>query len=82
MKMTIISSALKGDMAYVAYDQKGTNTGSISPDMPATRKAIDMNGVDIVRFENGKAVEHRGYRDETRMMQQLGLAPTHRAPAQ
>lgn len=75
MKMTIISSAVKGDMAYVHYNQKGTNTGAMGPDMPATGKAIDVNGVDIVRFENGKAVEHWGYWDETKMMQQLGLAP-------
>ncbi len=75
MKMTILSAAVKGDMAYVHYNQKGTNTGAMGPDMPATGKAIDMNGVDIIRFENGKAVEHWGYWDETKMMQQLGLAP-------
>jgi len=75
MKMTIISSAVKGDMAYVHFNQKGTNTGAMGPDMPATGKAIDLNGVDIVRFENGKAVEHWGYSEEQKMMQQLGLMP-------
>ncbi|MBK9176697.1 MAG: ester cyclase [Flavobacteriales bacterium] len=75
LKMTILSSAVVGDMAYVHYNQKGTNTGAMGPDMPATGKAIDVNGVDIVRFVDGKATEHWGYWDETKMMQQLGLAP-------
>lgn len=75
MKMTILHSSVEGDLAFVHFNQKGTNTGAMGPDMPATGKAIDINGVDIVRFENGKAMEHWGYWDETRMMQQLGLAP-------
>ena len=75
MKMTILSSSVDGDMAYVHYNQKATNTGAMGPGMPATGKAIDINGVDIVRFENGKAVEHWGYWDEAKMMQQLGLVP-------
>ncbi len=74
MKMTILSSAMNGDMAYVHYNQKGTNSGAMGP-MPATGKAIDINGVDIIRWKDGKAVEHWGYWDETTMMQQLGLAP-------
>lgn len=75
MKMTILSSAMKGDLVFVHYNQKGTNSGAMGEGMPATGKAIDVNGVDIVRFVNGKAAEHWGYWDETTMMQQLGLAP-------
>lgn len=75
IKYTILSSSVEGDMAYVHYNQKGTNSGPMGPGMPATNKTVDVNGVDIVRFENGKAVEHWGYWDETKMMQQLGLAP-------
>lgn len=76
MRMTVISHGVAGDTIFVHYNQKGTNRGAMGPDMPATGKAIDVNGVDIVRFdENGMAVEHWGYWDETRMMQQLGLAP-------
>jgi predicted ester cyclase len=43
--------------------------------MPATDRTIGVDGGDILRFENGKAVEHWGNLDETRMMQQLGFAP-------
>lgn len=75
MKMTIVSSAMRGDLMFVHYNQKGTNSGPMGPGMPATNKAIDVNGVDIIRWQNGKATEHWGYWDETKMMQQLGLAP-------
>ena len=74
-KMTVLSSVVAGDTIYVHFNQKGTNRGPMGPGMPATGKTMDVNGVDIVRFENGKAVEHWGYMDETRMNQQLGLAP-------
>ena len=75
MKMTVLSSAVVGDMGYVHFNQKGTNTGAMGPGMPATGKAIDINGVDVVRFENNKAVEHWGYWENEKMMQQLGLMP-------
>lgn len=80
MKMTVLSSAVVGDMGYVHFNQKGTNTGAMGPGMPATGKAIDINGVDVVRFENGKAAEHWGYWENEKMMQQLGLAPAPGAP--
>lgn len=74
-KMTIVSSAMEGDMMYVHFNMKGTNTGAMGPDMPATGKAIDVNGMDVLRFENGKAVEHWGYWEEVKMMTQLGMMP-------
>src|SRR6185503_6008197 len=74
-KYTILSSAVAGDMMYVHFNMKGTNTGAMGPDMPATNKTMDVNGVDVVRFENGKAVEHWGYWEEAKMMQQMGMMP-------
>jgi hypothetical protein len=56
------------------YTMTGTNTGSIMG-MPATGKKFNIHGVDIVRFVNGKCVEHWGYDEEMKMMQQLGMMP-------
>lgn len=64
-----------GDRVVAHYNWKGVNTGSMDPSMPATNKSIDVHGVDIVRFENGKIVEHWGYMEEMKMMQQLGMMP-------
>jgi predicted SnoaL-like aldol condensation-catalyzing enzyme len=41
--------------------------------MPATNKPIDIHTVDVLRFENGKVVEHWGYMEEFKMMEQLGM---------
>jgi steroid delta-isomerase-like uncharacterized protein len=64
------------DSMYVVthYTMTGTNTGAIMG-MPATGKKIDVDGVDIVRFVNGKAVEHWGYNEEMKMMTQMGMMP-------
>ncbi len=56
------------------YTFTGTNSGSVMG-MPATNKKINVDGVDIVRFKNGKATEHWGYMDEMKMMTQLGMMP-------
>jgi predicted ester cyclase len=78
-KMTVLSIAHEGDLTFIHYNWKGTNTGSMGEGMPATGKTVDVNGVDILRFENGKAAEHWGYSEEGKMMEQLGMgmgAPT------
>ncbi len=69
-----LSSATSGDLTFIHFRITGTNTGPWGP-MPATGKAMDVNGVDIIRFQDGKAVEHWGYMEEAKMMQQLGLMP-------
>jgi predicted SnoaL-like aldol condensation-catalyzing enzyme len=75
-KWTITSMAAEGDMVFAHYHMTGTlNAGSMGPGMPAENKSIDANGVDIVRFENGKGVEHWGYWEEMKMMQQMGMMP-------
>lgn len=77
-KMTILSITHGDDMMMVHFNMKGTNTGAMGPDMPATNKVMDINGVDVIKFGadgGGKATEHWGYWEEAKMMQQLGLAP-------
>ena len=62
----------EGDMVMMQYRWTGTNTGSVEG-MPATGKAMDVQGVDIVRFKDGKGVEHWGYFDMGKMMEQMGM---------
>ena len=67
-----LSASTSGDLTYIHFRLTGTNTGPWG-EMPATGKAMDVNGVDIIRFQDGKAVEHWGYMEEMKMMEQLGL---------
>jgi steroid delta-isomerase-like uncharacterized protein len=62
------------DMVVAHFTMTGTNTGPMVG-MPATNKAMKIDGVDIVRIKDGKAVEHWGYSEEMKMMMQLGMMP-------
>ena len=75
MKSTILNIVADGDMVVIHYTMEGTNTGSMG-DMPATGKAIDVNGVDVIKITDGKATDHWGYVQEAKMMQQLGMMPS------
>lgn len=59
---------------WIEYTTTGTNTGTMMG-MPATGKKINIDGVEIVRYKDGKAVEHWGYAEDIKMMQQLGMMP-------
>ena len=52
--------------------QKGPMMG-----MPATNKSVTVNIFDMVRFANGKAVEHWGIADAMSLMMQMGMMPEH-----
>ena len=51
---------------------KGTNSGE-SMGMPPTNKSWEASGIDVVRFENGKAVEMWSGFDVLKMMSDLGM---------
>ena len=73
-----------GDMVWAHFRIKGTNSGPMGG-MPATGKSVDVEGIEIMRFKDGKAVERWGVFDAMTMMTQLGLIPTpgsEQAPAQ
>lgn len=56
------------------WNFKGTHTG-IFFGIPATNKKVDIDGVTLVRMENGKIAEERDFLDNLEFMQQLGLIP-------
>lgn len=69
MKVMIVDGDWVGGTAMV----KGTNTGSMGPGMPATNKPWEATSMEMIRFENGKAVEHWGLFDSMKMMMDLGM---------
>ncbi len=64
----------KGDTVVVHFTMTGTNSGTMMG-MPPTNKQINVDGVDIVVMKDGKATEHWGYMEESKMFTQLGLMP-------
>lgn len=74
-KLDNLRIAVDGDRTIAHYHWTAMNSGGMGEGMPATNKPIDVYCVDILRFENGKAVEHWGYIEEMKMMEQLGMMP-------
>ena len=75
LKVTINKLIAEGDTVVGAVTTEGTQTGEFMG-IPATGKKISITEVHMVRFVNGKAVEHWGLADAMTMMQQLGVVPT------
>jgi predicted ester cyclase len=74
LKITTNTIVAEGDMVTCYTTMTGTNTGSFMGQAP-TNKQIKVDGVDIVRFKDGKAVERWGVNDSYTMMTQLGMLP-------
>jgi steroid delta-isomerase-like uncharacterized protein len=63
-----------GNKLVKHWNFKGTHTG-IFFGIPATGKKVNLDGVTLVRMENGKIAEERDFFDNLEFMQQLGLIP-------
>jgi predicted ester cyclase len=64
-----------GDKAVARVTMTGTDQGEFMG-MPATGRAVDVQVIDIMRFDgDGLVAEHWGVLDAMAMMQQLGAVP-------
>lgn len=72
LKLKVNYLVAEGDIVMAQFTWSGTNTGSVEG-MPATGKAVNIDGVDVARFKDGMGVEHWGYFDMDKMMGQLGF---------
>jgi len=61
-----------GDKVWALFRATGTNLGPVMG-RPPTGKRMNINVIDVVRFKDGKIVEHWGVPDQFGMMLQLGL---------
>jgi len=74
LRFTAEDMIAEGDKVAARYAMRGTHQGEFMGVAP-TRNRIEVTGIDIVRFEGGKMVEHWANSDELGMMQQLGDIP-------
>lgn len=71
-ELTIVKLAADGDTVWSLNCARGVNTGSVMG-FPPTGKSIEVDVMDVARFEGGKIVEHWGVPDQLGMLMQLGL---------
>ena len=64
----------EGDTVVVHTTHHGRQTGNLMG-IPPTGRDVAYAYIHIVRFEDGKIVEHGGVRDETTLMRQLRVIP-------
>ena len=65
----------EGDRVAARFTMRGTQTAEFMG-VPPTNKPIVVTGIDIVRFEGGKAVEHWHEWSGMELLQQLGVLAT------
>jgi predicted ester cyclase len=78
-ELRIVDIVAAGDKVWSLNRASGVNTGTIMGN-PPTGKPVEVDVIDIVRFKDGKVVEHWGIADQLGMLIQLGLVPA-RQPA-
>lgn len=80
--LTIQDLVVDGDKVWARQRGGGTNTGSFFGH-PPTGKTAYIEVFDVVRFEDGRIVEHWGVPDQLGMLMALGLIvpPVRPAPA-
>ncbi len=71
---TIVDVFGQGDKLVKHWNFKGTHTGMFFG-IPATGKNVNIDGVTLVRMQDGKIAEERDFFDNLDFMTQLGLMP-------
>ena len=85
LRFEIDETIAEGDRVAIAWRMRGTHTGPLGP-YPATGRRIDVPGMTVYYFRDGRITGHRQVVDRAAVAQQLGLgagaAPASReAPA-
>jgi predicted ester cyclase len=70
-----------GDHVAVHFRMRGTHTGEFMG-IPATGRTIDVHGITIHRFRDGKLGESWALPDRMEMLQQLGVKQLPEMPQQ
>jgi steroid delta-isomerase-like uncharacterized protein len=65
----------EGDKVVSRYTIRGTHQGETQEFGPPTGRQMELEGITIHRFEDGKIVEEWERYDNLSALQQLGIAP-------
>jgi steroid delta-isomerase-like uncharacterized protein len=75
LNVTVEDVISEGDNVVTRYTIRGTHQGEIEEFGPPTGRQMELQGITIHRFENGKIVEEWEAYDNLSVLQQLGLVP-------
>jgi predicted ester cyclase len=72
--VTIDHLIAEDDLVAARFTMRGVHQGELMGILP-TGKQVTVTGMDIMRFKDGKGVEHWANQDDLGMMQQFGMIP-------
>jgi predicted ester cyclase len=72
--LTVKDMVVHGDTVWGRMIGLGTHRNQFGPLLP-TGKKFEITVIDIMRFKDGKLVEHWGVADRLSLMEQLGMKP-------
>jgi steroid delta-isomerase-like uncharacterized protein len=70
LHVTTEDVVISGDRGVLRWSATGTHEGD-QLGVPATHRQVRMTGIDIVRVQDGRIVEHWGEGNALEMMQQI-----------
>ena len=70
----VVQMVADGEKVWGHFRSRGTNDGSFMGNPPAG-KTMQIDVIDIARYEGGKLVEHWGVPDRLGLLLQLGFFP-------
>jgi len=72
--LTIEDLIIDGDKVWGRMTGRGTHKKQFGP-IPPSGKKFEITVIDIMRFKEGKLIEHWGVPDRLALMEQLGMKP-------
>ncbi|HHY55566.1 MAG TPA: ester cyclase [Chloroflexi bacterium] len=72
--VTIDDQIVEGDKGVTRWTARGVHTGE-HLGIPATGRPVEITGINIGRFENGKIVDEWARGDDVGLLRQLGVLP-------
>ncbi|MCJ7711787.1 MAG: ester cyclase [Chloroflexi bacterium] len=75
--LTVEDIAVAGDVVWTRNRARGVNTGSVMGN-PPTGKPVEVDVIDICRFQDGLVIEHWGIADQVGLLLQVGAMPPRR----
>jgi steroid delta-isomerase-like uncharacterized protein len=73
--ISVEDTIAEGEQVVSRYTIRGTHQGETEEFGPPTEKRMELKGITIHRFEDGKIVEEWERYDHLSVLQQLGLVP-------
>jgi predicted ester cyclase len=78
VRWEIADEVAEDDRVAVRLIMTGTHQGEFFGIAP-TGRAVQVEGIHILRIQDGKVIEHLGVNDDLGLMQQLGVIPAAEA---